>query len=195
MVCCESTSKEKYLEKVTVGKLKQHDAEIILHEYDANWPALFEREAKRICGVLGDTVLQIEHIGSTSVQGLCAKPVIDILLAVADSSAESTYVPQLEMAGYILRIREPDWFQHRLFKGPDTDINLHVFSQGVAEIERMICFRNWLRSHDGDRELYANTKRELARQKWEYIQYYADAKTAVVREIMERVLLNELEGF
>lgn len=86
----------------------------------------------------------MENVGSTSVPGLCVKPIIDILLVVKNSTDESAYVPELEGADYTLRIREPDWFQHRLFKGPDTDINLHVFSKGSSEIDRMLRFRNWL---------------------------------------------------
>ncbi len=98
-------------------------------------------------------------------------------------------------AAYVLRIREPDWYEHRLFKGPDTDINLHVFSQGCQEIERMLLFRNWLRSNAADRGLYERTKRELARQNWKYMQNYADAKTAVVEEILARARVNaEKEG-
>jgi GrpB-like predicted nucleotidyltransferase (UPF0157 family) len=122
---------DEELQKVTVGKLKPHNATIHLEEYDPRWPELFKREAKRIRSALGDKVLRLEHVGSTSVPGLCAKPVIDILLVVKDSSDESAYVPALEKAGYLLRIREPEWFEHRLFKGPDTDINLHVFSLGA----------------------------------------------------------------
>ena len=79
---------------------------------------------------LGDRVVRIEHTGSTSVPGLSAKPIIDISLEVPDSADEETYVPSLEAAGYVLTIREPDWFEHRLFKGPDTNVNLHVFSAG-----------------------------------------------------------------
>ena len=107
------------------------------------WPEHFDREAERIGHVLGDRALLLEHVGSTSVPGLCAKPIIDIVLVVADSSDKPSYVPALEAAGYTLRIREPDWFEHRMFKGPDVDINLHVFSNGASEIERMILFRKW----------------------------------------------------
>ena len=92
----------------------------------------------------------------------------------------------MESAGYVLRIREPDWHQHRLFKGPDTDINLHVYSFGCPEIDKMLMFRDWLRINDADRELYERTKRELAKQTWKYVQNYADAKTAVVEEIVAR---------
>ena len=87
----------------------------------------------------------LEHTGSTSVPGLAAKPIIDITLAVPDSSDEDAYAPALEAAGYVLRIREPDWHEHRVFKGPDTNVNLHVFSDGCPEIDRMLRFRDWLR--------------------------------------------------
>ena len=108
------------------------------------------------------------------------------MLVVADSSDENAYAPALEPAGYVLRIREPNWHEHRLFKGPDTNINLHVFSAGCPEIERMLIFRDWLRSNAADRELYARNKRALAQKEWEDVQNYADAKSAVVQEILER---------
>src|SRR6185369_2703908 len=103
-------------------------------------------EAARIRSILGPQVKLLEHAGSTSVPGLPAKPVIDIVLAVPDSSDESTYVPAMESAGYVLRIREPEWYQHRVFKGPDTDVNLHVFSVGCEEIDQMLLFRDRCRA-------------------------------------------------
>ena len=117
---------------------------------------------------------------------MCAKPIIDILLVVEDSSDENAYVPELIKNGYILRIREPNWFEHRLFKGPDTDINLHVFSKGTSEAERMIRFRDWLRTNISDRDKYALVKRNLSQRQWRHVQDYADAKDSIVREIMER---------
>lgn len=72
---------------------------IILVEYDPRWPELFEREANRIMSATGNKALQIEHVGSTSVPGLCAKPIIDMLLVVADSADEPSYVPAMEVAG------------------------------------------------------------------------------------------------
>ena len=159
---------------------------VLIVDYDHEWPKLFEREAARIRAALGHHVLSVEHVGSTSVPELAAKPKIDILLVVANSADESTYVPSLEDAGYTLKIREPDWYEHRMLKGPDTDVNLHVFSQGCEEIERMLLFRDWLRSHPDDRRIYEQTKRELARQSWKYMQNYADAKSAVVAEILAR---------
>jgi GrpB-like predicted nucleotidyltransferase (UPF0157 family) len=120
------------------------------------------------------------------VLGLMAKPIIDILLVVSDSADEPSYVPALEAAGYVLRIREPDWHQHRLFKGPDININLHVFTQGSGEIQRTLLLRDWLRTNEADRELYARTKRELAGKRWKYVQNYADAKSEVVEAILAR---------
>ena len=143
--------------------------------------------------VLGSKALQIEHVGSTSVPGLCAKPIIDMLLVVKNSADEPSYVPTLEAADYILRIREPEWFEHRMFKGPDTDINLHVFSEGASEIDRMLCFRDWLRSNETDRDKYAQVKRSLAKNTWRHVQHYADAKSSIVQEIMERANANDEE--
>ena len=174
------------LQKNTVGELKPHNAPITLVEYDSSWPELFEQESNRIHSVLGSKALQIEHVGATSIPGLCAKPIIDILLVVKDSADESSYVPALAAAGYVLQIREPDWFEHRLFKGPDTDINLHVFSLGTSEIDRMLRFRDWLRTNDTDRDKYAQVKRSLAKNKWRHVQHYANAKTSIVQEIMKR---------
>jgi GrpB-like predicted nucleotidyltransferase (UPF0157 family) len=131
-------------------------------------------------------VLRLEHAGSTSVPGLAAKPKIDMLLVVANSADEPAYVPDLEAAGYRLKIREPGWYEHRMFKGPDLDLNLHTFSAGCEEIDRMLLFRDWLRAHPADRRLYERTKRELASREWQYTQNYADAKSAVVAEIMAR---------
>lgn len=109
-----------------------------------------------------------------------------MLLVVPDSANEPSYIPDLEAAGYTLRIREPEWFEHRLFKGPDIDINLHVLSSSTSESERILRFRDWLRSNKTDREKYAQIKRSLAKNKWQHVQHYADAKTAIVREIMDR---------
>jgi GrpB-like predicted nucleotidyltransferase (UPF0157 family) len=159
---------------------------IEIRDYDPEWPRLFEREAARLRSVLGQRVVRLEHAGSTSVPGLPAKPLIDMVLELPDSSDEPTYLPDLEAAGYKLVIHEPEWFEHRVFKGPDTNVNLHVFTAGSAEVERMLRFRDWLRGNPADLELYARTKRELAARDWKYVQQYADAKSAVVREIMAR---------
>ncbi|MFI0423571.1 GrpB family protein [Spongiactinospora sp. 9N601] len=174
------------VQKYRLGPVRPHNAPVHLAEYDPRWPELFAREAERVRSVLGGTALRVEHVGSTSVPGLCAKPIIDMLLVVPDSADESAYVPPLEAAGYRLWIREAEWLEHRLLKGPDTDINMHVFSEGVGEIDRMLRFRDRLRADEADRNTYADAKRELARRTWRHVQHYADAKTSVVQDIMER---------
>jgi GrpB-like predicted nucleotidyltransferase (UPF0157 family) len=181
-----ASRREDQIRAATVGELEVHSGTILLVEYDAVWPRVFEQEGERARAALGDRALRVEHVGSTSVPGLAAKPIIDMLLVVADSSDEPSYVAHLQDAGYALRIREPDWYQHRLLKGPEANINLHVFSDGCKEIDRMVAFRDRLRTHDSDRELYLRAKRHLAAQTWTYVQDYADAKTAVIEEILKR---------
>lgn len=161
---------------------------VLIVDYDPVWPQLFAREDTRIRAALGERAVLLEHAGSTSVPGLAAKPCIDIVLVVPDSADEPAFVPALEAAGYALVIREPQWFEHRVFKGPDTNINLHVFSPGCEEVGRMLRFRDWLRSNTADRQLYERTKRELAQREWKYMQNYADAKTTVVEQIVARAL-------
>ena len=174
------------IEAAVIGGPTVHDRTIDLAAYDPAWPVLFSGEAARIRKELGAAALIVEHVGSTSVPGLAAKPIIDIVLAVRDSSDEASYVPALEAAGYVLRIRESRWFEHRLLTGPDIDVNVHVFSAGCVEIDRMLSFRDHLRRDHGDRRLYEETKRELASRRWKYVQHYANAKSDVVEQIMTR---------
>ena len=162
--------------------------QIELVEYDTDWPARYEAVAARIREAIGDTAVVLDHAGSTSVPGLAAKPVIDVVLGVPDSRDEAAYVAALEAAGFEFAIREPEWFEHRLFRGRDPRVNLHTFSADCEEITRMLAFRDWLRTHPEDRELYEREKRRLAGQTWATVQDYADAKTDVVREIVGRAL-------
>jgi len=178
---------EDYLKAHTIGELKPLSAPVLLVAYDPKWPDRFRHEAEKIRRALGKQALRIEHVGSTSVPGLPAKPIIDVLLVVADSANETDYATALEGADYELHVREPDWYEHRMFKGPENDVNLHVFSVGSREVARMLAFRDWLRTNQADREFYALSKRTLAEQKWKYTQNYADAKTPVIEEIMSRV--------
>ena len=177
---------EDYLREHTVGELRPLSGQICVVNYDPECPKMFEREAERIRSALGDRALRLEHVGSTSVPELPAKPIIDMVLVVTESGNELQYEEALESAGYRLHLREPGRYEHRMFKGPENRANLHVFSPGCPEIERMVRFRNWLRVNKDDRELYARTKRGLAEREWKYTQNYADAKSSVIAEIMSR---------
>lgn len=176
----------------TVGERQPVNSTIYLAPYDPAWPALFSRLATDIQETLGDTLLLLAHVGSTAVPGLSAKPIIDMVLVVADSSNEFSYVKPLEEKGYTLRVREPDWYKHRLLKPPDVRANLHVFSNGCEEVAQMLLFRDWLRTHPDDRLLYEETKRKLAAQTWKYTQNYADAKSDVIQEILARARHNQI---
>lgn len=160
---------------------------VILVDYDPAWPEMYAKEETRIRSALGERALRVEHMGSTAVPGLCAKPCIDIALAVADSADEPAYVPELEAAGYVLRRREPDWHEHRVFKGRKINLNLHVWSAGDAIIGKHLAFRDWLRTHPEDRDRYADAKRILASRHWHTMNEYADAKDDIVREIEQRI--------
>ena len=188
-----STRRDEEIRSVTVGDIEVLNSTIHLAPYDSAWPSVYAQEAVRVREVLGEKALMLEHVGSTSVPGLCAKPVIDMLLAVENSADEGSHRPGLEAEGYVLRIREPDWYEHRCFKLGRVDGNLHVFSSGCREIDRMLLFRDWLRREESDRLLYERTKRKLAAKKWKVTQNYADAKSEIVETILRRAS-EALEG-
>ena len=177
---------ETRLADVTIGALQPLSEPVALSDYQPTWPAAYRRHATRIRGALGQRAVRLEHVGSTSVPGLPAKPIIDIVLEVLDSSDEPSYVSDLEAAGYVLRIREADWFEHRMLTDLDLGMILHVFSAGCSETGRMVRFRDWLNGDASDRALHARTTRELASREWTYVQQYADAKTDVIASIMAR---------
>lgn len=169
-----------------IGEMPQLTQSIQIIDYQSNWSDLFHQEAKCIRQILGSTILALDHIGSTAVPGLAAKPIIDIDLSVADSADERSYLPLLEAAGYQLIIREPDWQQHRMLKGPGTDINLHVWTLGSVEAQRHLLFRDWLRANADDRLRYSQLKKMLANQDFKYMSEYNDAKSALIHEIYDR---------
>ena len=175
---------EERLREVIIGEIES--PAIIIAGYDPAWQERFRREEARIRAALGEAALSVEHIGSTSVPGLAAKPIVDILLVVEDSADEASYVPALEEAGYVLRVREPDFDEHRMFRTPAKDVHVHVFSPGSPEIERYLLLRDHLRENEEDRKLYARTKRELASRDWPSMQHYAEAKTEVIEGIIAR---------
>src|SRR5215203_532654 len=127
------------------------DGPITLADADPGWAAQYARQEERIRAALGSRAVQIEHVGSTSVPGLAAKPIIDILLLVVDSADEAAYLPDLEAAAYQLQFREPEWYEHRFLR--DFGVQVHVFSVGAAEVERMLLFRDVLRNRSDEREL------------------------------------------
>ncbi len=162
--------------------------EIRIEDHDPLWAAKFEEQARLIRSTLKDRLLQIEHVGSTSVPGLAAKPIIDIDVIVEDSGNEAMYLPALEEAGYVLRVREPDWHEHRMMRTSGLDVHVHIFSPGSPEVKRHLVFRDRLRRNREDRQLYETTKRQLAARQWEDMNAYARAKSEVVERIITSAL-------
>jgi len=174
------------MDETLIGGIEKRG--IVVVDYDQRWPGKFQRHAQIIGRALGKNALAIEHVGSTSVPELAAKPIVDILVIVQDSGLEASYLPALVEAGYVLRVREPDWHQHRMFRTLDLDVHVHIFSAGCEEIGRQLTFRDRLRSSAEDRTLYESVKRKLAKEEWPDMNAYALAKSDVVGQIIARAM-------
>ena len=173
-----------------VGPAQPYEIQVV--EYDDRWPADFERVAARIRGAIGSRALEILHVGSTSVPGLPAKPVIDVDLVVADSADEPAYLPDLAAAGFVHTIREPWWHEHRLVTCDDPLAYVHIFGPDCPEVVRHRMFHDWLVEHEDDRERYAEAKRAAAvemnaRPGGGTGMDYNRHKQPVVREIYQRM--------
>ena len=154
-------------------------------DYDEQWPSYFERYRAGLVSVLGDRASFVEHIGSTSVPGLAAKPVIDIVVGLQDPEDEPAYIPDLEAAGYQVRVRETG---HRCLRGEQEamPVNLHCYRTGADEVGRYLLFRDRLRASPADRDLYAGVKRTLAGRQWPDMNFYAEAKSPTIEKILRR---------
>ncbi len=179
--CGVDDDRDAYLDRVLIGGREL--VAITVVDYDEQWFRRFQDTAGRVRRVLDDEALSLEHIGSTSVPGLVAKPIIDMLLTVVEVSDEAAYVPALESVGFVLRVREPG---HRMLRTAARDVHLHVYEPDRPEVRDYLDLRDWLRVDVDDRELYAAEKRRLAQQRWRDMNDYADAKTGVIRDILTR---------
>ena len=159
---------------------------------DPTWPRQYDDLADRIREALGWRVLQLEHVGSTSVQGLAAKPIIDIDLTVADPDREQDYIPALEAIGFRLAIREPWWYGHRVLRAAEPHCNLHVFGFDSPELVKHRIFRDWLQGNPDERDRYAAATREAASEasvRGEHVMQYNARKQQVIREIYHRAFV------
>jgi GrpB-like predicted nucleotidyltransferase (UPF0157 family) len=159
---------------------------------DPAWPRHYGDLAGRIRLALGWRVLQLEHVGSTSVPGLAAKPVIDIDLTVADPDREQDYLPALEQIGFRLVIREPWWYGHRVLVNDEPRCNLHVSGFDSPEPVKHRIFRDWLRGNPAERDRYAEAKRQAAsaaNAAGEHVMQYNARKQQVIREIYHRAFV------
>ena len=168
---------DAYLDRVLVGGRERR--EIVIAPYDPAWAARFSAERARIAAALGERALRIEHIGSTAVPGLAAKPIVDIAVEVAalDDAAG------LAGAGYVLRVREDG---HRMYRTPEIDVHVHVWPAGHPDLAAQLAFRERLRASPEDRRAYETLKRSLATREWPDLNHYAEAKGPLIREILAR---------
>ena len=173
--------RDAYLQSVLIGG--REPVAIVVRQYDPAWPARYSAVRARIQEALGLRALGIEHIGSTAVPGLAAKPIVDVLVTVADVEDEPAYAPALEAAGFPQRVREPG---HRMFRTPERDVHVHVYRSDAPAVADYLDLRDWLRGSTQDRDLYAATKQALATQQWTDMNDYADAKTDVIAAILTR---------
>ena len=156
---------------------------IVIEEYDPAWTARFEQVHAALQQALGPLAHRIEHFGSTAVPGLGAKGIVDVMVTVDDADDEAAFGPALENHGFAIRVRQPG---HRMYRTPDQDVHVHVFTEGSAAAHIRLLFRDWLRHDAGDRRLYEDTKRELARRDWDATNDYSEAKGTVVAAILVR---------
>lgn len=164
-----------------IGGRERRAIDIVL--WSADWRLRYEHERQRIVDALGANARRIEHVGSTAVDDLAAKPIVDIQVSVADVEDEKSYLPQLEQAGYVLRVREPN---HRMLRTPALDAHVHICSVGSSREERHLLFRDWLRHNADDRRAYEDLKRDLALRDWADMSAYADAKSAFIEQVTAR---------
>jgi GrpB-like predicted nucleotidyltransferase (UPF0157 family) len=176
-----------------VGEPPKKWQTIVIEDYDPAWADRFAAVSSLLSEVLGDLITGIEHVGSTSVPGLAAKPIIDIDLLLDETADESRYLPLLQRLGYRLVLREPWWYGHRMLVSAAEDVHLHVWPQAAPEPVRHRLFRDWLRSHPEDRELYAMTKRRLARDTADQPGDYSLAKNDVIDDIYARIFAASAE--
>jgi len=175
------------LDDVAKARVSGRSRPVVVVPYDDGWPARYAEVAARVRAALGDRVLRLDHVGSTAVPGLAAKPVIDADLTVRDSADEPSYLPALEAAGFELRVREPEWEEHRVVVTEEPMTNLHVWSPGSPEPLRTAAFRDWLRSHPDDRDAYGALKVELAGRGFSEVMDYNNHKSAMVYDLYERI--------
>jgi GrpB-like predicted nucleotidyltransferase (UPF0157 family) len=175
------SERDRDLDSVLIGG--REPVTIVVLDYDPAWPGRFEHVSSRILAALGAAALRIEHIGSTSVPGLAAKPIIDVLLIVPDVEEESAFAPALEAAGLAMRVREPG---HRLFRTQRRDVHVHVYGPDDQAVTNYLDLRDWLRVDEADRTRYADVKRHLAGRSWSDMNDYADAKSEVIGQILGR---------
>ncbi|HTW14464.1 MAG TPA: GrpB family protein [Nocardioides sp.] len=178
-------------EEIAQARVRAHVPEQIeVVPPDPAWPARYDEVRRLVEQALGERVQEIVHIGSTSVPGLHAKPVIDVSVTVADTEREEDYLPALAAAGFVLTVREPE---HRCLRLADPRTNLHVWNPGAAEPRRHVAFRDWLTGHADDLAAYSDLKCSLAGEGFTDVMLYNNRKAGLIYDIYERIFAADPE--
>ena len=166
---------------------------IVIADYDPSWPEQYAAEERRVRRALGELALRIDHVGSTSVPGLAAKPVIDIQVTVAGPDETKACREPLLAIGYTFTT-VPLPYYHQPVDWPHTH-HLHVREHGSAEARRMLRVRDWLRTHEGDRRAYESLKRRLAEDSYaetpEGRFRYSEGKTDFIQSLEARARMSD----
>jgi GrpB-like predicted nucleotidyltransferase (UPF0157 family) len=173
--------RDAHLDSVLIGG--REPVTVVVQDPDPGWPVRFSAVRDLLEASLGGRALAIEHVGSTAVPGLAAKPIIDVLLTVADVEDEGAYAPALESAGLVLRVREPG---HRMFRFPEKDVHVHVHRPDDPAVTDLLDLRT---DSGGRARTEPCTPRRSGRwpgREWPDMDHYADAKSAVIAEILSR---------
>lgn len=157
-------------------------------EYDPAWPVRFEREATRMREILGDNVVSIEHVGSTSVPGLAAKPIVDVCPVVSDMDDGETCAELLQRSGYYRseKDRGDDWIELGRTADDGQEFNVHVRPRDSEAVRKYLLLREYLRDHPRARDEYARVKRTAAERYPRDISKYTREKSAVIESIVQK---------
>jgi putative glutamine amidotransferase len=170
------------------GEREGRTREYGLAPYDPAWPSRFEEEAARLRAALGAVAVSIDHVGSTAVPGLAAKPIVDIQVSVRSMVPRASYVDPIRALGY--RWDLDPWSDEHEYFSRDADgtpaFHIHVCPPDSDWERRHLAFRDWLRAHPGDAAAYERLKRELAERHPRDIFAYVDGKTPFIREVEAR---------
>lgn len=170
---------------VTFQSRGRRPPHLVVIDYDPEWPSLFGAERERLVAALGDAVLDIRHVGSTSVPGLAGKPVIDIALVMRTMPPTPDRISALESLGYEHKGEHGITGRAYFRKGLPRSHQIHMFASGHPALLELLLFRDFLRAHADAAAQYAKLKREAAASAVDTAAY-VDAKSAFISESLER---------
>nr|WP_198520896.1 GrpB family protein [Alteribacter populi] len=169
---------------------------VIVVDYNSSWKEDFQKEAEKLTAVFGRQFMNIHHIGSTSVEGLAAKPIIDILIEVRDLNGVDVFNQSMKQLGYVARGENGIPGRRYFYKGEgkSRSHHIHVFQEGSEQVERHLAFRDYLREHRKESLRYAELKKNLSRRFPTDIESYLKGKVRFVEELERKAVYWKNQG-